>query len=182
MKVVGFKKIGEWSSVLGAARTTVGMKGEKEPSSEWKKKILLAEHSPIRMLSFNWKWEELKSWVSVHFVRHKYGIEHFVRTQRSDRTNIDRNEKSQDSLISHEVIANPQALIYISRKRLCNQASKETRQAWISTLTEIKKEEPEIVSVCVPECVYRGFCPEMKPCGYSESKIYQEDLKIYRKV
>ena len=39
---------------------------------------LLSEHSPIRQM-FKWKWINLLL-ISVHFVRHKIGIRHFVST------------------------------------------------------------------------------------------------------
>lgn len=40
---------------------------------------------------------------------------------------------------------------------------------------------PIMASKMVPECIYRGFCPEfMHPCGYSKTKQYQEDLIKYR--
>ena len=52
--------IGTWRSVADAARTTIRMpEGTKEPSSRWKKTILLSEHSPIRKLMFSWKWPNL---------------------------------------------------------------------------------------------------------------------------
>jgi hypothetical protein len=160
------KMIGTWEDVKNKARTTVGKESlEGEPSTEWKRKILLAEHSPIRALTFSWKWDKLPYWVSVHFVRHKIGIEHFVRTQRSDRTGTPRDELPQGALVEHECLANAQAIINISRKRLCNLASKETREAWTEVLGGIKIHCPELYSVCVPECGYRGFCPEMKSCG-----------------
>ena len=172
---------GTWRDVADSARTTINKEeGIKEPSSDWKRKILLAEHSPIRKLHISWKWYDLLSWVSVHFVRHKIGIEHFVRTQRTDRTGIDRNDILQGALVEHECEADAQALINISRKRLCFQASKETREAWLSVLESIKDKEPELYRCCVPECVYRGFCPEMKSCKYYESNDYKEYLKEYR--
>ena len=126
-----------WAKVKRSARTTINKEGSGEyPSESWKKTILLAEHSPIRRIRFSWKWENLKSWISVHFVRHKFGIEHWVTTQRADRTGIDRDASRQDTRVSHECEANAQALIFISRRRLCSQASLETRQAW----TEVKNE------------------------------------------
>ena len=64
----------------------------------------------------------------MHFVRHKHGIEHWISTRRTDRTGIDRNELRQDELVTHEFEANAQAIINISRKRMCFQASKETRE------------------------------------------------------
>jgi len=172
-----------WSSVLNSARTTVGKEAiEKDPTTNWKKKILLAEHSPIRLLFIRWKWKNIKSWVSVHFVRHKIGIEHFVRTQRVDRTGEDRDHAPQDSPVDHECIANAQAIINISRKRLCTSASPETREAWKLFLKDLKTLEPELYSVCVCECLYRGFCPQLSSCGYSKTKDFEDKLKDYRKV
>ena len=92
------KVIGSWRDVADAARTTIRLgAGTKEPKPSWKRRILLAEHSPIRKLLVSWKWGNLPYWVSVHFVRHKYGIEHFVSTQRTDRTGEDRTVKPQDA-------------------------------------------------------------------------------------
>ncbi len=174
-------KYGSWRDVADAARTTVGMEdGEGEPSSVWKMRMLLAEHSPIRFLSFSILLEELKSWISVHIVRHKFGIEHFVRSQRTDRTGIDRDSLPQDSLVNHRVLANAQALITISRKRLCNQASPETREAWKALLLTIKDIEPELYNACVPDCIYRGWCYELTPCGYCDSPSYKRRLSLYR--
>ena len=83
MKIKFLKVKGTWREVADAARTTIRREeGEGEPSSKWKKRILLAEHSPVRKLCFNWKWVDLPYWVSVHFVRHKFGIEHFVSAKR----------------------------------------------------------------------------------------------------
>lgn len=114
LKVDLLKILTRWTSVLNAARTTVGKDpAEKEPSSSWKKKILLAEHSPIRLLIINWRWSGIKYWVSVHMVRHKIGIEHFVRTQRTDRTGELRDRASQDHAVDHECTANAQSLINI---------------------------------------------------------------------
>ena len=172
---------GTWREVADAARTTVGLeKGDGEPSSVWKRKMLLAEHSPIRQLSIKWKWAGLKYWVSVHFVRHKVGIEHFVRTQRTDRTGKDRDQIAQSAAVDHECIANAQAVINISRKRLCRQASPETQIAWRALLEALNAQEPELTSVCVPECVYRGFCPEIKCCGYSGTEAYLTAVERYR--
>ena len=182
MKVELKEVSNSWKSISDAARTTIHKEiGDKEPSSSWKRRILLAEHSPIRLLKIHWKWYDLLSWVSVHFVRHKFGIEHFVRSQRTDRTGIDRNELKQSELIEHECEANAQAIINISRKRLCNQASPETKEAWIAFLDSIKDKENELYSCCVPDCIYRGYCYEFKTCGYSKSDDYKKWLEEYRK-
>jgi hypothetical protein len=173
---------GSWREVANAARTTIGMEaGDGEPSSEWKTKILKAEHSPIRLLKIRWKWVDLKSWISVHFVRHKFGVEHFVRSQRNDRQDeYDRDSAPQSTLITHEVEANAQAIINISRKRLCKQSHPETVATWIKFLEEVVRPvEPELYDICVRECIYRGHCTEMKSCGYSQSMAYSDRLFSY---
>ena len=170
-----------WQEIKNTTLTTIGKDAGVYPTSDWKRKILMAEHSPIRKLKISWKWYDLKYWVSVHFTRHKFGIEHFVSTQRTDRTGVNRDVLSQDSFVKHEVEANAQSIINISRKRLCNCASVETRESWKEVLKGIEKVEPELVSCCVPECVYRGFCPEFKSCGYTKSKDFKNKLELYRK-
>lgn len=184
MEVKFIKIKGTWRDVADAARTTIGMEaGEGEPSSNWKRKMLLAEHSPIRKIYINWKWTNLKSWISVHFVRHKFGIEHWVKSQRPDRTGSrnNRDEVPQGTLIDHECEANTQAIINISRKRLCNMAMPETRQAWKKFLESMKDKEPELYSVCVRDCIYRGWCYEYKSCGFHKTEKFQEQLNDYRK-
>lgn len=172
---------GTWREVADSARTTIGlMPSDREIKTEWKRKMLLCEHSPIRQITIKWKWTDLMSWVSVHFVRHWLGIVHWVSSQRSDRTGINRNELTQSELVIHEAEANAQAIINISRKRLCNCASKETRDAWRSFLNEVQKVEIELFNVCVPECIYRGHCYEFKSCGYHKTEKFQEELKKYR--
>jgi thymidylate synthase ThyX len=80
-----------------------------------------------------------------------------------------------------DMTANAQALINISRKRLCSCASKETREAWKQVQEAIREIDPIMASKMVPECIYRGFCPEfMNPCGYSKTEKYQQDLEKYR--
>ena len=172
-----------WQDVKNATMNTIGKDKGAYPSSDWKRRLLLSEHSPIRKLHIGWVWKGLKYWVSVHLVRHKYGIEHFVSTQRTDRTGITRDELPQSSLVNHECEANAQALINISRKRLCHCASPETRQAWQQVKSEIALVEPELASVMVKECVYRnGLCPEMFTCGYNKTKLFEEELKEYTNI
>ncbi len=181
MKISFIKVTNTWRDVANAARTTIGKEaGEGEPSSNWKRRMLLAEHSPIRKIHVNWKWYDLMYWVSMHFVRHKFGIEHFVRSQRTDRTGTNRNNLPQSELIEHECEANAQAIINISRKRLCSKASQETRQAWVAFLNNLKELEPELVSICVPDCIYRGWCYEYDSCKFHLTDGYQTLLKAYR--
>lgn len=170
-----------WQAVKDAAMNTVGKDSGKYPTSAWKRKILLAEHSPIRRLTFTIRMTDLPYWQSVHICRHKIGIEHWVRTQRSDRTGVDRSKLPQDAPVEHTIEVNAQALISISRRRLCHQAAPETRQAWKAVLNTLAEHEPELRSVCVKNCIYQGFCPEMKSCGYANTQMFQLELEEYRK-
>lgn len=175
-----------WNRVLNAARRTIGKQPlDKEPSDSWKAKMLLAEHSPIRLLEYDWTWNQIKQWVTVHLVRHHNGCEKFVHTQRIDRNpmlkGLDRDDLPQGLLNDMDMTANAQSLINISRKRLCNCASKETREAWKQVKEAIKEIDPVMADKMVPECLYRGFCPEfMNSCGYSKTRQFEIDLIKYR--
>jgi len=183
MKVEILEIRGNWRQVADAARTTIGMKpGTGEPPDHWKKRMLLSEHSPIRLIEVRWRWVDIKYWVSVHLVRHHVGVVPFVRSQRPENIDYDRDEALQSALVNHEVIANAQAIINISRKRLCGLAAQETRDAWKAFLNELKKYEPILVGCCVPECIYRGYCYERpeKSCKYSRSPDFLPRLYQYR--
>lgn len=183
-KLSHIEQVTSWRRVLNAARRTVGKKYlDREPSDEFKRKILLAEHSPIRLLEYDFGWEEIKQWVSTHLVRHHEGCEKFVHTQREDRRNlgVPRDQLPQGEPNDMDMACNAQAFINISRKRLCNCASPDTREAWKQVIAGLEKIDPILAEKCVPECIYRGFCPEFdRCCGYVNTKEYQERLKKYR--
>lgn len=173
---------GDWEEVVDRARTTVGKEElGKEPGDKFKSKILLAEHSPIRSLIYCFKIRNLKSWVATHLVRHHVGIEKWVRTQRTDRTGVDRNELPQGAEVEMEIEANAQALINMARKRLCTQASPETREVMQAMKDEVSKRDEFLARVMVRECVYRGFCPEMNSCNYDKTPQFQKELEEYRR-
>ena len=173
-----------WKRALNAARITVHKNPiDKEPSDTWKAKMLLAEHSPIRLVEFDWTWDDIKQWVTVHLVRHHEGCEKFVATQREDRYSygVPRDELPQGTENTMMMTANAQAMINISRKRLCGRASKETRAAWEAVMAALREVDPVLESKCVPECIYRGFCPEFDHCcGYCKTAEFQKRLEEYR--
>lgn len=168
MKTEIIKIKGDWMEVVDDCRATVGKESlGKEPSRKFKRDILIAEHSPIRDISFKWKWRDIKSWIATHWVRHKW--ECFVRTQRNDRQEMyDRDKAPQDAPVDFTGEANVQHLIDTMRKRLCRQAAPETRLYAESLKTIIRSVEPEIAEVLVPNCVYRCGCPEKTgaPCKF----------------
>ena len=188
-KIIRMEMVTLWKRALNAARRTIGKAPlDKEPSKSWEAKMLLAEHSPIRLLEYEWTWTDIMQWVTTHLVRHHEGCEKFVHTQRGDRRAIldeynvsSRNELPQGATNDMDMTANAQALIRKKKKRLCNCASKETREAWKQVQDAIREVDPVMADKMVPECIYRGFCPEfMNPCGYANTEKYQQDLKRYR--
>lgn len=151
----------DWKSINNSCRNTISLKeSDKEPSSEWKKKLLIAQHSPIRKGTVEFRWDEIPYAISTHFARHHEGIEKFISTSREDRTGIKRENRSQMEMVSMDVIANIQAIINISEKRLCNCADSTTIKYWKSFLSELEKIEPEVFWACVPSCVRCGGCIE----------------------
>lgn len=161
----------DWVNIKNKCRTTVNKEYTgNEPSSLFKRKLLLSEHSPIRLLRVDWSWKGIKSWVSVHWVRHMW--ESFVSTQRSDRTGINRDELTQAELVNLDGEANAQNLIDTMRKRLCYQAAKDTRESAEDLKIKLYPYEPELADMLVPNCIYRCGCPEFESCG-----LYQKVLK-----
>lgn len=168
---------GDWQEVVDDCRSTVGKPPlGREPSAEFRRKILIAEHSPIRSMSVKWKWPGIKSWVATHWVRHKW--ECFVRSQRSDRTGVDRDKLPQDAPVDFIGEANAQALIDTMRKRLCYQASPETRAYAEDLKAKLRDVQPEMSDVLVPNCVYRCGCPEMQSCGLWDSMVKQTECEV----
>ena len=157
----------DWTDVKNECRNTVNKEAtEKEPTIDFKKKILISEHSPIRLIEIKWRWEGIKSWISVHFARHWLGWDKWISTQRNDRTGVDRDKSPQDTPVNYDGKGNAQALINVARFRLCNSAHPETR-AYMEDLKEsIHEFEPELSDVMQRNCIYRGGCPEFNPCPY----------------
>lgn len=158
----------DWTEIKNECRHTTNKKDSLIPATnEFIKKILISEHSVIRLGRIKWRWAGIKSWISVHFARHWLGWDKWVSTQRTDRTNIDRDAARQDTLVNMDIEANPQALINVSRYRLCKQASDETREYMEDLKVKIKKGgQEEVSNVMVPNCIYRAGCPEFSCCGY----------------
>ena len=158
----------DWKRCLMFARATQGKyDAPNEPSLEWKKKILRSEHSPIRTLMFTVKMIGIPYCNSVHFVRHKYGVEHYVMSQRK---NVDRGAERQDAPVTHVMDINAQELIFMARKRLCYKADDLTRNIMKSIVEGIFNiSEKEFQTWCDafrPACnYYEKNCREFKPCG-----------------
>lgn len=159
----------EWCKIC--TLNTVGKKSLSKVTDEWKLKLIDSEHSPLRELWFGIRMK-IPYWVSVHFTRHHIGVNHYVQTQRNDRQEkYDRNEAPQGQIVSHIMSVNAQELVFMAHKRLCKQASEETRQVMKKIVEEVLKVCPEFKDVLVPLCVYRnGKCTEFFPCNKAKGE------------
>ena len=159
----------DWNRVKMLAFETEGKVATKPATDEWKIRMLKCQHSPIRTLMFTIHLIDVPYWVSVHFVRHKFGVEHYVRSQRNDRqTQYDRNSAPQNAPVNHIMEINAQELIYMAQKRLCSKAAEETKETMLAIVHEVVKLCPEFKQFLVPQCAYLGRCPEHRGCGLAK--------------
>jgi len=129
------------------------------------------EHSPIRTQIFWVDMRDIPSFVSVHLVRHKVGVEHFVKSLRDDRSG--KGGETRESFVNHAMFINAAALIQMARKRLCTQAHVQTRNVMRAILEAIAAVDPVLATFMVPECEYRGgVCHELKSCGLHPKKSH----------
>ncbi len=160
----------DWERCKMLALNTIGKKYTgAEVSEEWKRKMLKAKHSPIRTLMFTIK-VEMPYFVSVHFVRHKFGIEHYVTSQRNDRqSNYDRELAPQSMMVTHVMDVNAEQIMFMAKRRLCNMADKTTRYTMAKICKEVENVNPEFKGLFKPMCEHLHECLEFNPCGHWEN-------------
>ena len=179
----------DWKRVKNHCRTTDNKDfTENEATETFKKKLLISEHSPIRLLEFDWSWKSIYYWLSTEYSRHKF--EKFISTARDDRGFSERNtktgytvwdEETQQNITYHPIsrndapqknavdfdgYANMQNLIDAWRKRLCGAATDEAVELAKDFKMELHKTHPLESDVLVPNCIYRAGCPEFTCCGH----------------
>lgn len=172
----------DWLEIKNLCRGTANMKDSKiEPTSEWKRKLLMAEHSPLRHSLITIEISGIPYCNMGHFVRHSVGVTPYVSSSRPDRSDVaDRSERKQTDPVTMRMDLNIQSLINISRKRLCNQSDPVTRQIWQSVIDEVAKYDEDIAWACVPEGIHVASCPESfgncKKCLNFLDSLSKEEL------
>ena len=166
VEIVKYPNEADWLLVKQCTLVTVGKDSDKPATEKFKRDLLRSRHSPIRELRFVFRLTDIPYWVSVHLCRHIHA-QPYVKTQRNDRqTDYDRNKAPQDAPVDMMWSVNGEALLTIANKRLCNLASKETRQLIGMICSEVVKVCPEFKDELVPMCVRNGgVCYEMFPCN-----------------
>jgi hypothetical protein len=179
---IEIRRLTSWNEVLNAARFTQRKEPlDREPSIKFKKAIIKAEHSPLRCLTFSIDFYDIPNYVSVHLVRHVHA-QPFVSTSRPDidGKQVPREEQRKTDPCNMRLVLNAQEIINISKVRLCNRAEAITKEVWRQVIDTLRMQEPELADACVPSCIYRGFCPEMKCCGFVNSRQFNVELSVYR--
>lgn len=126
------------------------------------------EHSPIRTQIFCIEMYDIPTFVSVHLVRHNVGVVHFVKSNRDDRCGDGTEDRNTP--VNHMMIINAQALINMSRKRLCFKAHQKTIEVWELVKDSLVDIDNDLCNYMVRECEYRNGCYEKKSCGFWDFK------------
>lgn len=122
------------------------------------------EHSITRTQVFWIEMKEIYSFCSVHLVRHKIGVEHFVSSNRPDRGGDQKADRYAP--VNHSMLLNAESIIKMSRARLCFKASRETRELIYELKREMGLVDRALSEHMLPNCFHQGLiCKEPKPCG-----------------
>ena len=79
-------------------------------------------------------------------------------------------------------LINAEALINMSRKRLCAKASKEMREIWQKVCELIEECDPDLYPHLVKPCVATGVCREHKSCGYIKTMAFSREREEYKSL
>lgn len=156
-----------WQLCKEAALFTQNLKPKTPtPTTEWKHRMIKAEHSPLYLVEYVIKIYNIPYCIAMHFKTHSVGVVQFAVSQRPDRNEAvkSRHDVPQDAPVNLMMVANGEAIINISRKRLCKKADPTTSSIWTSVVSKIMEIEPAFRGLLVSNCLYRGGCPEMQPC------------------
>ena len=178
IRIANYPKRGDWHLVESIARMTSNLpEKDTPPSDSWKRRILMARHSPIRELRFGILLVDIPTWVATHLVRHVHA-QPYVSSQRNDRQDkYDRNAARQDAPVNMYWTMNAEELMIIANKRLCKKSSEETRNVVEEICRQVVELCPEFSDVLVPMCVYHGgVCHEMQPCNKGKMGCKHENV------
>lgn len=171
--------------------------------------IYKAEHSPARTQMFWVEFRGIPLASSTHLLRHHVGSVPYQLTCRDDRHGgnpglpgrvdevikliqegeIDRAIEELDWIkdntdrqtpVNLGLFLNAQSLIDMAKLRICLQAHKETREIFNIMREEVNKVDPELASMMVRKCVYRGgICGEPRCCGFNSSPLFKTEIEEY---
>lgn len=202
--IVSVRKLTDIDLMQEACEMTFNGKSKQTLLSIYK-----SEHSPVRTQIFWVKFTNIPLYISTHLLRHHVGSVPFQLTCRSDRDGAnpglkDKIESICDLVNSGNIdsaleglkwlpdnvdrytpvnlglLLNAQSIIDMSKLRFCLQAAEETRIVFKRFKDELGKVDPELASMMVRKCVYRGgICGEPRCCGFNNTPAFKTELKEY---
>jgi len=177
-------RLTDWQLAADVAARTQRIQ-PREITPQFLAKLIVSEHSPLRVILFQIDLFDVPYYVHVHLVRHKVGVEFFVRSQRPDSTNpvdYDRAAQRQDAPIDVTMVLNLQALLNIVKVRLCAAADPKTqeiaqliRQAFLDSDDELMRLVGKFLR---PRCEWSGgYCREpFRPCGKYPLMLFHSEV------
>lgn len=92
-----------------------------------------------------------------------------------------KNNADRETSVNLGLCINAQSLIDMAKLRLCTGcASPGTVVVFQAIKDEISKIDPDLASVMVRKCVYRGgICGEPRCCGFNGTQKFREELSQY---
>lgn len=92
-----------------------------------------------------------------------------------------KNNADRETPVNLSLCINAQSLIDMAKLRLCTGcASPGTVIVFQAIKDEISKIDPDLASVMVRKCVYRGgICGEPRCCGFNGTHKFREELSRY---
>lgn len=92
-----------------------------------------------------------------------------------------KNNADRETPVNLGLCINAQSLIDMAKLRLCTGcASPGTVTVFQAIKDEISKIDPDLASVMVRKCVYRGgICGEPRCCGFNNTPAFKSEMKAY---
>lgn len=152
----------EWAE---RARRACGATQDAPPLQLWRER-----HSVLYAMEF---WIEVegateRAW--THLAKTNPGWYAWTHTSRPDRKN-----RQADGLRDFVVKCNPEALINLAQKRLCQHAWAETREVVLAIRAGVREYAPELAAVMQPRCVWERGCRQAHPCGWYTGQKLEGD-------
>lgn len=167
VELVGYPQEDDLIWCKECAIGTEGKTLKTPPDEKWLRRIAIAQHSPIRELVYRFVLTDVPYWVLMELCRHHQGCEKYVQSSRNDRqSDFDRNAARQDMPRTMRFSVNLDALINISKKRLCGMATNEMQNLVGLMCREVMRVQPWTRGLFMPACGWQGGeCHEMRGCG-----------------
>ena len=147
-------------------------KPEKTITRGLLRKLLIARHSPIRVLNFGFLIKDIPSNIATHLVRHVHAVP-FVSSLRNDRQDkMDGDLAPRNTPVDMIFYCNAEELMIIANKRLCTKASVKTREVVYRMCTCVLERYPVFSGLLVPMCEWHGgICHEIDGCGKGKAFV-----------